>query len=191
MNPTLPSDYLARMAQEDPVAYRSEVLGEFRAGLASLFDPDALTGCVESGVRERPPVSGIQYHAYADPSGGRRDRFAVAIAHHDAQRAVLDVVRAWTPPFNPSAVVAEAAALLKRYHVTTVQGDRYAAEWTAEAFRTQGIVYETTPLDRSALYLELLPLVNADQARLLDLPAPPARTARPRTSTIIGRTRSR
>ena len=39
MNPTLPADYLARMQQDDPDAYRSEVLGEFRAGLAMLLDP--------------------------------------------------------------------------------------------------------------------------------------------------------
>src|SRR5207247_171320 len=31
MNPTLSADYLARMEQDDPEAYRSEVLGEFRA----------------------------------------------------------------------------------------------------------------------------------------------------------------
>ena len=31
MNP-LPRDYLARMERDDPEAYRSEVLGEFRAG---------------------------------------------------------------------------------------------------------------------------------------------------------------
>jgi hypothetical protein len=52
MNPTLPADYLARMASDDPEAYRSEVLGEFRAGTSALFDPDAIAACVEPGVRE-------------------------------------------------------------------------------------------------------------------------------------------
>jgi hypothetical protein len=33
MNPELPADYLARMQQDDPEAYRSEVLGEFRIRL--------------------------------------------------------------------------------------------------------------------------------------------------------------
>jgi hypothetical protein len=36
MNPTLPADYLERTEQDDPEAYRSEVLGEFRAGIATL-----------------------------------------------------------------------------------------------------------------------------------------------------------
>jgi hypothetical protein len=51
------------------------------------------------------------------------------------QRIVVDCLRAWTPPFNPSGVVAEAAALLKTYRCSTVTGDRYAGEWPREAFR--------------------------------------------------------
>ena len=40
MNPTLRPDYLARMQETDPEAYRSEVLGEFRALKSSngVFD---------------------------------------------------------------------------------------------------------------------------------------------------------
>lgn len=56
MNPTLPSDYLNRMREDDPEAYRSEVLGEFRSGVGSLFDPEALEACVDRGTRERLSV---------------------------------------------------------------------------------------------------------------------------------------
>jgi hypothetical protein len=52
MNSTLSEDYVARMKQDDFELYRSAVLGEFRMGLASLFDPDAIEACVEQGVRE-------------------------------------------------------------------------------------------------------------------------------------------
>jgi hypothetical protein len=52
MNPTLPADYLTRMETDDPEAYRSEVLGEFRTGTAALFDPDAIAACVMPGVHE-------------------------------------------------------------------------------------------------------------------------------------------
>ena len=44
MNPTLPEDYLKRMELDDPEAYRSEVLGEFRAGVTTFLDPDAWSG---------------------------------------------------------------------------------------------------------------------------------------------------
>ena len=55
MNSTLSADYLRRMEQDDPEAYRSEVLGEFRAGVSRLFAPEALAACVDEGVFERPP----------------------------------------------------------------------------------------------------------------------------------------
>jgi hypothetical protein len=170
MNPTLPADYLQRMAEEDREAYRSEVLGEFRAGVSAFLDPEAIDAAVARGVRERPPVPGLVYQGFADPSGGRRDPFAVAVAHHAAGVAVLDGVRAWRPPFNPSGVVAEAAEFLKQYRVSTVRGDRYSGEFAAEQFRANGITYTPSELDRSALYLEFLPLLNSRKVLLLDLP---------------------
>jgi len=160
MNPTLPRDYLERMRQDDPEAYRSEVLGEFRAGLSTLLDPDTLEACV-GRHRELPPAEGTAYAAFVDPSGGRRDAFTCAVGHREDERLVVDAVRAWSPPFNPSGVVEECAALLARYGVSRVTGDRYAGEWPREAFRSRGVEYEVAAKDRSALYLELLPRVNA------------------------------
>jgi len=171
MNPTLAADYLARMREEDPEAYRSEVLGEFRAGVAQLFDPEALEAVVAPEVRERAPQPGPAYRAFVDPSGGRRDAFALAVAHASPDGvAVLDVVRAWAPPFNPSGVVAEAAALLREYRVHRCSGDRYSAEFVAEHFRAHGVQYEGSELDRSEIYLEMLHLVNARGCLLLDSP---------------------
>ena len=168
MNPTLSTDYLARMEEDDPEAYRAEVLGEFRAGVATFLDPEAIQDCVAEGVRERPPVAGVKYYAFADPSGGRHDRFTLAIAHMEHERAILDLLRAWAPPFNPSGVIAECAELLKRYRVTSLTGDRYSAEFVVEQFRSHGVTYSASDRDASSLYLELLPLINAQRARLLD-----------------------
>jgi hypothetical protein len=170
MNPTLPADYLERMAADDPDAYRSEVLGEFRAGVSTFLDPEAIAACVAANVRERQARPGVRYVAFADPSGGRRDAFTLAIAHVDGDAAVLDVVRAWSPPFNPTGVVSEAADLLRAYRVSTVQGDRYSAEFVAEAFRAHGVRYQPSERDRSTLYLELLPAINAGHIVLLDVP---------------------
>jgi hypothetical protein len=170
MNPTLPADYLQRMADDDPEAYRAEVLGEFRAGVTTLFDPDSLEAVVADGIRGRLPVPGARYVGFCDPSGGRVDRFAVAVAHREGDTTLLDTVRAWAPPFNPSGVLAEAADVLRSYGVSVVGGDRFGGEFVTEGFREHGIRYEPAPLDRSALYLELLPRVNAGTVRLLDLP---------------------
>ena len=126
MNPSLPSDYLDRMREDDPEAYRSEVLGEFRSGVSTFFDAEALDACVVSERRELPPAADVRYRAFVDPSGGSKDAFTLAIGHRDGERIVIDAVRAWPPPFNPSGVVEEAAALLKSYGVSRVAGDRYA-----------------------------------------------------------------
>ena len=136
MNPTLAADYLERMARDDPEAYRSEVLGEFRVGLSTLLDPEALAACVADGVRERSPAAGSRYVAFADPAGGSgADSFTIAIAHLDMtlDRAVLDVVRAWSPPFNPSEAIAEAATLLRRFGLSECTGDRYGAGFNLES----------------------------------------------------------
>jgi hypothetical protein len=171
MNPTLPADYLARMAEEDPDAYRSEVLGEFRAGVTTLFDPDALAACLEPGPRERAPEPGIRYCSFIDAaSGSGKDAFTAALAHRDGERVVLDCMRAWRPPFNPSGVIAEAADLLKRYGLSETSGDRYAPGFVSEGFRAHGIAYRASEKDRSALYLELLPGINARRCVLLDDP---------------------
>ncbi len=172
MNPTLSADYLARMEAEDPEAYRSEVLGEFRAGVATFLDPEALADVVEAGVRERQPVAGIRYFGFADAaSGSGKDAFALGIAHRDGERAVLDVCRAWRPPFNPSGVIAEASDLLKHYRVSTVEGDKYAPGFVAEGFRKYGITYQAAKRTTSETYLELLPLVNSGAVVLLEDPA--------------------
>jgi len=170
MNPTLPADYLARMQEDDPEAYRSEVLGEFRAGVANLLDPEVIDACVVPGRRELAPESGTTYEAFADPSGGRRDAFTLSIAHRAEGRCRVDVVRAWKPPLNPAGVVAEASALLRTYRLSRVTGDRYAGEWPVEAFRSHGVTYLTAEKDRSALYLELVAHVNAKLIELPDVP---------------------
>jgi hypothetical protein len=80
---------------------------------------------------------------------------------------IVDVVRAWHSK-NPEGTVAEAADLLRRYGVSSVRGDRYSAEWSREAFRRRGIAYEWSELDKSALFLELLPIINSGAIELLD-----------------------
>ena len=160
MNPTLSKDYLERMRQDDPDAYRSEVLGEFRAGLAMLLDPDAIADCVSDGVRERAPVDELSYEAFSDPSGGRRDAFTVGIGHRDGDVAVLDVLRVWPAPFNPSSVIAEAAELLKRYRVHRVVSDKYAAEFVVESWRHHEVTFEASPRNRSEIYLDVSPCAN-------------------------------
>jgi hypothetical protein len=167
MNPTLPADYLQRMEVEDPEAYRSEVLGEFRAGLSTLLDPDALDACVAHGrALELPPRRGVTYRAFIDPSGGRRDAFACAVGHRVGDLAVVDALRAWEAPFNPSGVVAEIASLLRSYRVSKVFSDRYAGQWPKEAFGLQRVRLEPAAKSASDLFLDFVAHANSARVEL-------------------------
>jgi hypothetical protein len=156
MNPKISSLTIAAAFLRDAASARSEYNAEFRDDLESFLSREVVESCV--GERfELPPVSGARYFAFADPSGGRSDSFALAVGHYDAERAVLDVLREKPAPFSPEAVCSEFAELLKSYRVSTVCGDGYSAEFVVEQFRKHGIEYKLSPLTRSELYLELLP----------------------------------
>lgn len=145
--------------------------GRVPQGVSTFLDPEVVGASVETGVRERPPSPGTSYVAFDDPaSGSGADAWTKAIAHREGDRVVLDVLRAWVPPFNPSGVIAESAALSKAYGLHATTGDRYAPGFVLEGFRAHGLTYAPSTQDRSALYLELLPLLNAGRIRLLDSP---------------------
>jgi hypothetical protein len=124
--------------------------------------------CIDGNVRERPPRLDCSYVAFIDPSGGSADSMTLAIAHREADNAILDAVREIKPPFSPEAVVAEFAALLRVYRVSEAIGDRYAGEWCQEAFRRAGIFYNPSARPKSELYGDLLPLINSRRCVLLE-----------------------
>jgi hypothetical protein len=74
------------------------------------------------------------------------------------------------PPFSPETVVKEFADTLRRYRVTKVVGDRYAAEWPREQFRKHGVTYHPSERTKSEIYLELLAKINSRVCDLLDHP---------------------
>jgi hypothetical protein len=83
-------------------------------------------------------------------------------------KVVLDLLREVRPPFSPEAVTRDFAAVLKSYGISEVTGDRYAGEWPRERFRAHGITYKPSELNRSEIYIELLPLLNSRRVILLD-----------------------
>jgi hypothetical protein len=85
--------------------------------------------------------------------------------------------RAWSatssgaaPPFDPATTAREYAALAREYYCSQVTGDAFSGEWVASAFRDAGIRYETSPLPKSALYLEALPVFNRGAVSIPDHP---------------------
>lgn len=167
-NPALPASVVERALERDRAWAEAEYLAQFRSDIAAFISREAVLDCVDHDVRERPYISGIRYYAHVDPSGGSNDSFALAIAHREGDRAILDLVREVKPPFSPEGVTAEFCETLKAYRIKTVTGDRYAGEWPREQFRKHGVIYKVADKTASQLFGELLPMINGGTARLLD-----------------------
>jgi hypothetical protein len=127
-----------------------------------------IEAAVDDGVVVRPPVPGVRYKGFADPSGGAGDSFTCAIAHRENDTAILDCLIEITPPFNPTEATNDIAATLRAYGLHSVVGDRYAAGWVVDAFRRAGVEYKHSDIDRSAIYQNCLPLFASGRVRLLD-----------------------
>jgi hypothetical protein len=168
MNPQVDRDVIAQAYSDDPQSAAAEYGAEFRSDIESYLSREAIESVIPTDVGERPPMRGVRYAAFVDPSGGSADSMTLAIAHRERSTAVLDAVRERRPPFSPEDVVAEFSALLKAYGIRKVVGDRYAGEWPRERFRVYGITYEPAAKPKSDLYRDLLPAINSRSVDLLD-----------------------
>jgi hypothetical protein len=158
-NPTLNAGMIARAKAADPEAAESEWGGGFRTDISSFLSDELIEAAIDyARPLELPPKPDHQYQAFVDASGGRHDHYVIGIAHCEGERCVADVVRGYEPPFDPGEVTREFATLVKDYKVDEVKGDAYAAAWVEEAWRNCGIGYERCEQNKSALYLESLPL---------------------------------
>jgi hypothetical protein len=147
----------------------AEFGAQFRSDIADFISRTAVEACTDPGVHERPPARIRRYSAFIDASGGSgSDSMTLAIAHAENTLPTLDAIRERRPPFSPDAVVSEFAALLKSYHVTRAESDRWGGDWVAESFRKAGITVAPSARPKSDLYVEILPMLNATRCALLD-----------------------
>ncbi|WP_372783477.1 hypothetical protein [Phenylobacterium sp.] len=154
-NPSIDRQVIARARANDPSAAVAEWDGEFREDISSLLSDEVIDDAIDlERPLELPPEAHLTYRAFTDASAGRADAFTLCIGHRQDDRFVADVVRGRKAPFNPGEVAAEFADLAKTYRCARVDGDNYAGEWTAQAFRAAGLEYRRSDLPKSGLYLE-------------------------------------
>lgn len=169
-NPTIPQKVIDRAIERDPQSAQAEWLGEFRNDIDAFLSREVVEACVIPNRFEIPPMSGVRYFAFADPSGGSSDDMTLAIAHRETNVAIVDSIRVAKPPFSPDAVVADFCTTLKAYGLHSVRGDRYAGEWPVERFRAYGIKYESAEKPKVEIYKDSVPLFNGQRVELLDHP---------------------
>lgn len=164
MNPALDPAIVEQALADDREAASAEYLAQFRSDIATFLDADLLHEVSRPKPLELPHVRGVQYFGFVDPAGGGADEFTLAIAHLEKGVAVTDMVRGLKG--SPAAIVAEYAPILKGYGINVVTGDRYAGRWPRDEFEKHAIRYQTSDLDRSALYLEFLAALNSGRVEL-------------------------
>jgi hypothetical protein len=171
MNPTVPQSVIDAAMEADPAAASAEYNATFRTDVETYISRETVDAAVVVGRAELPRTEGVYYTGFVDPSGGSNDSMTLAICHIETSgRLVLDLLRERKPPFSPDNVAAEFSELLKAYSISTVHGDRYAGEWPRERFRVHGIEYRVAAKPKSDIYRDLLPILNAGRAELLDHP---------------------
>ncbi len=168
MNPTVEESVIAKAYEEDPASASAEYSAQFRSDVERFVTLEVVQASTVPARQFLPPIEGIEYFGFVDPSGGSSDSMTLAVAHVESDKRVLDFVMERRPPFSPESVVEEFSAVLEKYGCFTVVGDRYAGEWPRERFREHGIVYDPSAKSKSDLYRELLPLLNSGRLELLD-----------------------
>lgn len=168
MNSTLDQAEIDAAYAEDPAAARSEFGGEWRDDVSAYIDRSLVDTLVVKGRKELLPRPEHSYFAFADASGGRHDDAALAIGHREENKVILDFCKRWMAPFSPDQIIAQQAVELKRFGLTRVTCDNYAAEFVTSAFRSQGIIAKKAELPKSKLYKEMLPVLCSGTIELLD-----------------------
>jgi hypothetical protein len=170
-NKTLDEGAIQAQREADPTAAKSEWEAEFRDDIAGFLDDALIDRAVDHGrPLELPPKAGVHYRAFVDPSGGAAggDAYALAIAHKEQGRYIIDVVRGRRGPFDPSEVTKEFAELCKQYKIHSVVGDAYSAAWCSSAWKRENIAYIQSELNASELYIEALPAFTRGLVSLPD-----------------------
>src|SRR3990172_8500227 len=169
MNPSISQEFIDKEIARDPEAGRAEWLGLFREDVTAAFPLELIERCIIPGRAELFPSPGFSYNSFDDPSGGRGDAWAKAITHVNADgKVVIDCVRWWKAPFDPSVITKETADLGKLYGCQHTVGDNYGGEWPKAEFAKHGVSYQLSEKNKSELYLALIPQLTSGKVELLD-----------------------
>ena len=170
MNPTIPQSEIDAALEEDPEKNKAEFLAQFRSDLESFVPPEVVNAVTVPGRIELAPDRVRNAIGFLDVSGGKADSHCCAVAFKNANDVAVLAALMEKRGGDTEAVVREFAELLRRYGLSRVYGDRYGQAWVTDAFRRHDIELIHSPMNRSELYLELLPALRSRQVELLDIP---------------------
>lgn len=165
MNPTLPPHVVDDAMREDAARASAEYLAQFRDDVASFLTPQLIECATRPKPLVVPRMAKARYFAFCDPAGGGADEFTLAIGHsEEGGRIIVDLVAGRQG--SPAEIVRQFSEVMGHYGVVRVTGDRYAGRWPRDEFMRWGVRYETSEMDRSALYVETLAALSSGRVEL-------------------------
>lgn len=171
LNPLLSDKVIERAMKDDMVAARSEFLNEWRDDVGMFLPESVVMAAVKSGRLELLYRDKYRYQAFCDCSGGRSDDASLAIAHKVESKGILDYIAQYKSPHSPAMVIQDMCRVLRKFKIHSIVGDSYAANFVSDLFLANGIRYTKSPLPKSALFLEFIPIISSGgMIELLDNP---------------------
>jgi hypothetical protein len=164
MNPTLPRRIVDQALERDPAAAAAEYLAQFRNDITAFITRELVDSNTRSEPLILPPQRGTRYSAFVDVAGGGADEYTLAISHREGERCVIDGL--WAEKGDPAAITGRYAEILKQYRIYTCTGDRYGGEWPRQEYRKHGITMTNSDLNRSGLYVEVMPMLQTGAVEL-------------------------
>lgn len=163
-NPLIDPRIIADAEADDPAAAKAEWHGQFRDDVEAFLAREVVEQARRSSPLELPYDRRHRYEFFADPAGGGADEFTIAGGHMEADRAIIDVLRARRG--TPADIVAEYAALLRSYRVSRITADRYAGSWPSDEFKRHGITCASAKKSKSDLYVDVLAAFNSGRVEI-------------------------
>ncbi|MFM2420977.1 MAG: hypothetical protein RL385_5700, partial [Pseudomonadota bacterium] len=170
----------AALEARDPVAYRTDVLGEFADPESGLLNPLAVLRSTREHPLELPPSHCRSYFAAVDPSegGAGGNGFSLVIVGAEPMnieacetprnRYRVSALREYRG-MSPLACWKEISAVCRAYGVTQCRTDQYAASANADLARMCGlhlIVDKASATSKLEDFTNLATLIHSDRIEL-------------------------
>ncbi len=169
-----------KLRVQDATAHRTDILAEFADPESSLFSSMELDRATRAGPLELPPDPTAYYTAAMDPAT-RGNAWTLCIATSKrfglTVKKVIVLAKQWigskTDPLSPDTVLAEIAAICKRYGIEHARTDQFSADALRVIAARHGLYLhiETITAPRKVEMYESLRAKIADGA--VEIPADP------------------
>jgi hypothetical protein len=158
MNPSrFTPEFCAELERDDPRAYKTDVLAQFADAEDSLLSSVDVQQCTRPAPAEVEFVPGQSYVAAIDPATRANAWTLVIMTATDHEKYQVVLAKQWqgshSAPLRPRAVLAEIAAICKRYRIDFAYSDQYSFDALRD-LSPHGFALMQAPLSQ-ALWMQL------------------------------------